>query len=71
MRPTTCRPLACCRPGSCDLLPPEAEREAALVETLMAAFAAHGYERVKPPLLEFEDSLLSGSGAAWPSRPSA
>ena len=29
----------------------------------MAAFAAHGYERVKPPLLEFEDSLLAGSGA--------
>ena len=50
--------------GLMDLLPPEAEREAALVETLMAAFAAHGYERVKPPLLEFEDSLLAGSGAA-------
>ena len=30
----------------------------------MAAFAAHGYERVKPPLLEFEDSLLAGSGVA-------
>ena len=27
-------------------------------------FAAHGYQRVKPPLLEFEDSLLAGSGAA-------
>jgi ATP phosphoribosyltransferase regulatory subunit len=50
--------------GLMDLLPPEAEREAALVETLMAAFAAHGYERVKPPLLEFETSLLAGSGAA-------
>ncbi|NOG69757.1 ATP phosphoribosyltransferase regulatory subunit [Roseicella sp. DB1501] len=50
--------------GLIDLLPPEAEREALLVETLMAAFGAHGYERVKPPLLEFEDSLLAGSGAA-------
>src|SRR4051794_34278176 len=50
--------------GLMDLLPPEAEREAALVETLMVAFAGHGYERVKPPLLEFEDSLLAGSGAA-------
>ncbi len=30
----------------------------------MAVFAGHGYERVKPPLLEFEDSLLAGSGAA-------
>ena len=30
----------------------------------MAAFAAHGYQRVKPPLLEFEDGLLAGTGAA-------
>ena len=30
----------------------------------MAAFAAHGYERVKPPILEFEDSLFAGSGVA-------
>ncbi|SDB68943.1 ATP phosphoribosyltransferase regulatory subunit [Belnapia rosea] len=50
--------------GLMDLLPPEAEREADLVEALMAAFAGHGYERVKPPLLEFEDSLLAGSGGA-------
>jgi ATP phosphoribosyltransferase regulatory subunit len=50
--------------GLTDLLPPEAAREAALVEAMHAAFAAHGYERVKPPLLEFEDSLLAGSGAA-------
>ena len=34
------------------------------VEALMDVFAAHGYQRVKPPLLEFEDSLLAGSGAA-------
>src|SRR5262249_12467549 len=26
--------------------------------------ARHGYERVKPPLVEFEESLLSGPGAA-------
>jgi ATP phosphoribosyltransferase regulatory subunit len=50
--------------GLIDLLPPEAEAEAAQVEVLMARFAAHGYQRVKPPLLEFEDSLLGGSGAA-------
>jgi ATP phosphoribosyltransferase regulatory subunit len=50
--------------GLVDLLPPEAEREALLVEAIMAAFAAHGYERIKPPLLEFEDSLLAGSGVA-------
>ncbi|MBW8270972.1 ATP phosphoribosyltransferase regulatory subunit [Caldovatus aquaticus] len=50
--------------GLFDLLPPEAEREAALVEAMMGVFALHGYERVRPPLLEFEDSLLAGSGAA-------
>uniref|UniRef100_UPI001F1A442F ATP phosphoribosyltransferase regulatory subunit n=1 Tax=Falsiroseomonas oryziterrae TaxID=2911368 RepID=UPI001F1A442F len=50
--------------GLADLLPPEAEREAALVEALVEVFARHGYERVKPPLLEFEDSLFAGSGAA-------
>ncbi|WP_270935802.1 ATP phosphoribosyltransferase regulatory subunit, partial [Falsiroseomonas oryzae] len=50
--------------GLADLLPPEAEREAALVEAMVEVFARHGYERVKPPLLEFEDSLFAGSGAA-------
>ena len=50
--------------GLRDLLPPDAETEAAAVEALMEVFAAHGYQRVKPPLLEFEDSLLAGSGAA-------
>ncbi|NKC33750.1 ATP phosphoribosyltransferase regulatory subunit [Falsiroseomonas selenitidurans] len=50
--------------GLSDVLPPEAEREAMLVEILAETFARHGYERVKPPLLEFEDSLLAGSGAA-------
>jgi len=50
--------------GLMDLLPPVAEREAVLVEALMEGFARHGYERVKPPLLEFEEGLLTGSGAA-------
>ncbi len=56
--------LALLPAGLCDLLPPEAETEARAVETVMAVFAAHGYARVRPPLLEFEDSLLGGSGAA-------
>ena len=50
--------------GLRDLLPPEAATEAAAVEALMEVFAAHGYDRIRPPLLEFEDSLLAGSGAA-------
>ncbi len=49
--------------GLRDLLPPEAANEAAVAESLLACFAAHGYERVKPPLVEFEESLLSGAGA--------
>ncbi len=50
--------------GLRDLLPPEAEAEAATVSALMETFSAHGYQRVKPPLIEFEDGLLAGSGAA-------
>jgi ATP phosphoribosyltransferase regulatory subunit len=50
--------------GLADGLPPEAEFEAAMVERLMARFALWGYERVKPPLIEFEESLLAGPGAA-------
>jgi len=50
--------------GFHDLLPPDAAHEAAIVERLVAFLASHGYDRVKPPLVEFEDSLLSGVGAA-------
>jgi ATP phosphoribosyltransferase regulatory subunit len=50
--------------GIYDLLPPEAEIEASATARLMASLAAHGYERVKPPLVEFEETLFSGAGAA-------
>jgi ATP phosphoribosyltransferase regulatory subunit len=50
--------------GLRDLLPPDAAIEAAIVGRLMAVLGSHGYERVKPPLIEFEDNLLSGAGAA-------
>src|SRR6266852_1862859 len=53
--------------GFYDLLPPEAEIEAAVTGQLMGVLAAHGYERVKPPLVEFEETLLSGAGAAMAS----
>lgn len=56
--------IALLPPGLRDLLPPDAETEAAAIEAMGAVFAAHGYERVKPPLLEFEEGLLGGSGAA-------
>lgn len=45
--------------GFADLLPPYAEEEAKSIQALMDRFSAFGYCRVKPPLLEFEDSLLA------------
>ncbi len=50
--------------GLADMLPPDAMLEAKATEDLINSFAACGYERVKPPLIEFEDTLTSGSGAA-------
>jgi len=49
--------------GLRDGLPPDAAHGAAVIERLMAELAAHGYERVDPPLVEFEDSLLPGGPA--------
>ncbi|MEE8141220.1 MAG: ATP phosphoribosyltransferase regulatory subunit [Alphaproteobacteria bacterium] len=51
-------------PGMNDILPPDAAFEARIVERLLTVFKSSGYEQVKPPLLEFEDSLLGGAGAA-------
>lgn len=48
--------------GLRDALAPDAAHEAAMVERLMDAFGRHGYDRVDPPLVEFEDSLLDGAG---------
>ena len=50
--------------GLADLLPPDAAREARAVDIAIERFAAFGYERVKPPLVEFEELLLGGPGAA-------
>ena len=47
-----------------DVLPPFAAFEARIVECLIAHFSGYGYERVKPPLIEFVDTLLAGSGAS-------
>ena len=51
-------------PGMNDILPPDAAFETRIVERLLTVFKGSGYEQVKPPLLEFEDSLLGGAGAA-------
>ncbi len=50
--------------GLQDILPPAAGHEAGIVECLIGAFEGWGYDRVKPPLLEFEEALLSGTGQA-------
>lgn len=51
--------------GLKDLLPPEAEEEARIITLLMNSFSQFGYRRVKPPLVEFEESLLApGPGQA-------
>jgi ATP phosphoribosyltransferase regulatory subunit len=48
--------------GLRDALPPDAAHEAAIVEQLLRSIGARGYDRVDPPLVEFEDSLLNGAG---------
>src|SRR5213596_38903 len=53
--------------GLYDLLPAEAQVEAEVTARLTGVLAAHGYERVKPPLVEFEETLLSGPGTAMTS----
>ena len=57
--------------GLKDGLPPDAAFEAAIVERLMACFAAWGYERVKPPLIEFEDACCPAWARRWRRTPSA
>ena len=61
-------PIALLPTGLYDLLPPVAEREAEVTARLMAVLTSHGYQRVKPPLVEFEETLLSGAGAAMLGR---
>lgn len=50
--------------GLRDSLPPEAAHRARLTEALISTFGRYGYDRVDPPLVEFEDSLLAGDASA-------
>ena len=50
--------------GMQDGLPPEAAQEADTAAKLVAHFDTWGYGRVKPPLMEFEENLLNGTGQA-------
>jgi ATP phosphoribosyltransferase regulatory subunit len=46
-----------------DLLPDTASRMESLHHALLALFRTHGYEIVAPPLIEYLDSLLTGTGS--------
>ncbi len=50
--------------GLRDVLPPDAAFETEVGRRLLDMFALQGYEQVAPPLVEFEDSFLGGTGAA-------
>lgn len=50
--------------GTSDVLPPDAQNEAEKVRALLSCFSLRGYQQVKPPMLEFEESLLAGGGVA-------
>jgi len=54
--------------GMSDTLPPDAAFEDSVLRTLLASFAGHGYQQVKPPLIEFEEGLLAGLGASVSSQ---
>ena len=45
--------------GMTDALPPFVECEAEAVSSIMNVFRDNGYQRVSPPLLEYEETLLS------------
>lgn len=48
--------------GLRDRLPPQAEKEAKIIFQLMDFYKHSGYQRISPPLMEFEDHLLHGDG---------
>ncbi len=54
--------------GLRDLLPPQARRQTAILASLLQRFELFGYEQVIPPLMEFEETLLSGQGKAVEER---
>lgn len=52
--------------GFRDRLPPQAEAADRLVRTLSDTIGAHGYERIQPPLAEFEESLAGRLASETP-----
>ncbi len=66
MTETTSKPLL--PEGLRDTLPPDAAFESDAIDGLKRTFAANGYAHVKPPLAEFEETLLSGVGTSMGER---
>ena len=54
--------------GLRDVLPPEAAQESEAVRTLLDYMRGFGYQLVKPPLVEFEGSLLDGASPKMGTR---
>ena len=54
-----------------DILPGEAMRIELLRRLILDLFFKHGFELVMPPLVEFTDSLLTGTGMTWTCAPSS
>lgn len=52
--------------GLSDRLPPHAEAASRLLHRVIVAIGGHGYERVTPPLVEFEDELVGRLKSARP-----
>ncbi len=48
--------------GFRDVLPPYAAQESRITARLLEIFELFGYEQVRPPMVEFEASLVSGKG---------
>ncbi len=45
--------------GLSDILYPNAQTQSKIIESLLDIFSSYGYLRVKPPLVEYEETLLS------------
>ena len=56
--------------GLSDLLHPQAAQDMSATREVMACFSDFGYVQVKPPLVEFEDTLLGGGPGASLSKSS-
>ena len=62
---TTTRASGLLPAGLSDLMPEQARHEALAIASLMESFSRFGYAPVKPPLVEFEETILAdGPGAA-------